>query len=207
MVLFRLNANTLTRPVIRAEGLVLRPPRNTDYAAWAMVRAQSRAFLTPWEPSWNEDELSRAAFRARVKRAGDEIAADLAYPLLIVRAQDDQLMGGITLGLVRRGVAQTCTLGYWIGEPFTRQGHMTRAVGMAMHYAFAELGLHRIEAACLPTNTASHRVLEKSGFTQEGFARQYLRINGHWSDHLLFARLASDAERLPPALPGAEPAD
>lgn len=192
MVLFRLTSDSLVRPVIRAEGLVLRPPRIGDYAAWAMVRAQSRAFLTPWEPSWNEDELSRAAFKLRVKRAAEEIRADLAYPLLVFSAGEEQLMGGVTLGLIRRGVAQMCTLGYWIGEPFARQGHMSKAVRLAVQFAIDDLGLRRIEAACLPTNIASQRLLEKTGFVREGYARQYLRINGLWADHLLYARLAND---------------
>lgn len=192
MVLFRLTSDSLVRPVIRAEGLVLRPPRNSDYAAWAMVRAQSRAFLTPWEPSWNEEELTRAAFRVRVKRATEEIRGDLAYPLFLFDAASEQLMGGITIGLIRRGVAQMFTLGYWIGEPFARQGHMSKAVNLAVRFAFDDLGLRRAEAACLPSNIASRRVLEKCGFEREGYARQYLRINGQWADHLLYARLAGD---------------
>jgi [ribosomal protein S5]-alanine N-acetyltransferase len=192
MVLFRLTSDSLVRPVIRAEGLVLRPPRINDYAAWAMVRARSRAFLTPWEPSWSEDELSRAAFKVRVKRASEEIRGDLAYPLLVFSAGEEQLMGAVTIGLIRRGVAQMCTLGYWIGEPFARQGHMSKAVRLAAQFAVDDLGLRRIEAACLPANLASQRLLEKTGFVQEGYARQYLRINGHWADHLLYARLAHD---------------
>jgi [ribosomal protein S5]-alanine N-acetyltransferase len=196
MVLFRLTSDSLVRPVIRAEGLVLRPPRIGDYAAWAMVRAQSRAFLTPWEPSWSEDELSRAAFKVRVKRATEEIRADLAYPLLVFSTGEEQLMGGVTLGLIRRGVAQMCTLGYWIGEPFTRQGHMSKAVRLAVQFAIDDLGLRRIEAACLPANIASQRLLEKTGFVREGYARQYLRINGQWADHLLYARLANEAVSL-----------
>jgi [ribosomal protein S5]-alanine N-acetyltransferase len=193
MVLFRLTSDSLVRPVIRAEGLVLRPPRIADYAAWAMVRAQSRVFLTPWEPSWSEDELSRAAFKVRVKRASEEIRGDLAYPLLVFSAGEEQLMGAVTIGLIRRGVAQMCTLGYWIGEPFARQGHMSKAVRLAVQFAIDDLGLRRVEAACLPANLASQRLLEKTGFVREGYARQYLRINGQWADHLLYARLASDS--------------
>lgn len=192
MVLFRLTSDLRSRPVIRGEGLLLRPPTNNDYASWAMVRAQSRGFLEPWEPLWDEDALSRAAFRARVKRANEEIRGDLAYPLLVLASGTEQVMGGLTLGLIRRGVAQACTMGYWIGEVFARQGHMSRAVELACRYAFDDLGLRRIEAACIPTNAASRRLLDKSGFTREGYARQYLRINGKWADHLLYARLASD---------------
>jgi ribosomal-protein-alanine N-acetyltransferase len=192
MALFRLTSETLVRPFIQGEGLVLRPPRNSDYAGWATVRAESRAFLTPWEPSWSEEELSRGAFRLRVKRAAEEIASDQAYPLLVFDADTGVVMGGVTIGLIRRGVAQACTLGYWIGEAYARRGIMSQAVRMVAAFAFEDLALRRIEAACLPTNIASQRLLLSCGFTQEGYARQYLRINGHWSDHILFARLAGD---------------
>ena len=58
-----------------------------------------------------------------------------------------------------------------------------------MPFAFGSLRLHRLEAACIPSNAASIRLLEKAGFVREGYAREYLCINGLWQDHLLFARL------------------
>src|SRR5450631_3735020 len=125
-----------------------------DFEAWADLRAQSRAFLTPWEPTWPSDDLTRAAFRRRVRRNHQEIANDEGYPFLIFR-DDDVLAGGLTLGQVKRGVVQTATLGYWIGLPYARQGLMSAAVRAAAVYAFATLHLHRIEASCLPHNVAS----------------------------------------------------
>jgi ribosomal-protein-alanine N-acetyltransferase len=195
MALFRFSTEPPTRPLIRTPNLILRAPQAGDYAAWSLLRTESRDFLTPWEPTWNEDDLTRNSFRLRVKRAAREIAADEAYSLFVVDARTEALLGGLTLGLVRRGVAQACTLGYWMGERHAGKGHMSEAVRGALRFAFQDLALHRVEAACLPSNEPSRRLLERVGFQHEGLARAYLRINGLWADHLLYAALASD--RLP----------
>ena len=103
MALFRFSTEPPTRPLIRTENLILRAPQASDYAAWSLLRIESRAFLTPWEPVWNEDDLTRNSFRLRVKRAAREIAADEAYSLFVLDARSEMLLGGLTLGLVRRG--------------------------------------------------------------------------------------------------------
>jgi ribosomal-protein-alanine N-acetyltransferase len=195
MALFRFATDPPSRPLIRTPNLILRAPAASDYAAWAVLRTESRAFLTPWEPVWNEDDLTRTSFRLRVKRAAREIASDEAYSLFILDGHSETLLGGLTLGLVRRGVAQACTLGYWMGARHAGKGHMSEAVRGALRFAFQDLALHRVEAACLPDNEPSRRLLERVGFQREGLARSYLRINGAWADHLLYAALASD--RLP----------
>ena len=178
---------------IRGNGVWLRPPQMTDYSAWAELRAMSRDHLMPWEPQWSRDELTRSAFRRRLRHYQREQREDLGYAMFILRAGDDALLGGLTLSNVRRGVSQSTSLGYWIGQPFARRGHMSAAVRAVVGFCFDELLLHRIEAACLPSNDGSIRVLENNGFTREGLARRYLRINGAWQDHLLFARLVDDA--------------
>ncbi len=192
MAFFRLSPIPDDTPAIRGAGLVLRTPRMEDFDAWARLREQSRDFLTPWEPLWPEDDLTRSSFRRRLRRYAEEIRSDTAYPYLIFRASDRALLGGITVGQIRRGVAQAGTLGYWMGAPFAGQGIMTRAVGLLLDAAFDDLRLRRVDAACVPTNTASVRVLERNGFTREGFARQYLCIAGRWEDHLLYAVLRGD---------------
>jgi len=181
------------QPVIDGEAVYLRYPRIGDYPAWSRLRAMSRAFLTPWEPVWAEDELSRGAFRRRLKRYHKETRLDSAYVFFVLRKSDHALLGGCTLSNVRRGVTQGCTLGYWIGEPHARQGHMTDALKVLIPFVFRTLGLHRIEAACLTANTASQSLLARAGFRQEGLARRYLLINGVWADHLLYALLADEA--------------
>lgn len=174
----------------------MRPPVAADYAAWARLRAQSRAFLKPWEPTWPSDDLSRRAYRARLRRYARDRRADALYPLFVFRRADDCLIGGITLSNVRRGVAQTATIGYWIGQPYANQGYMSDAVDAVVDHAFEELALHRLEAACLPTNEPSIRLLKRCGFIREGYARRYLKIDGAWADHLLFAILAGDRRAL-----------
>lgn len=178
-------------PAIHGEGVFLRTPQMGDFPAWAALREESRAFLTPWEPTWPIDDLTRPAFRRRIRRYIQDIRDDTAYPFFIFTA-DNAFAGGLTLSNVRRGVTQSCSLGYWVGAPYARRGLMTAAVAAVVPFVFEHLRLHRLEAACLPINAASIRLLEKSGFTREGFARRYLRINGVWQDHLLYAMLHDD---------------
>lgn len=179
-------------PILMQDGVELRVPEMADYENWAALRLESRAFLVPWEPAWPQDDLTRTAFRSRVKRYMRDIESDSAYPFFVFRAQDERFIGAITLSNVRRGVAQAGSVGYWTGSPYIRQGYMTAALSALMPFAYGHLHLHRVEAACLPVNLASIRLLTKCGFRQEGLARRYLKINGRWEDHLLFARLADD---------------
>ncbi len=172
--------------------ILLRPPRLADWREWADLRALSRDFLTPWEPVWPRDALTKAAFRQRLRRNVRDWRNDRAHAFFLFRRQDQALIGGITISGLHRGVTQSGGFGYWIGQPFARQGYMTEAVQCMLDLAFGRLNLHRVEAACLAHNESSRRLLIKSGFTQEGLARGYLCINGVWQDHLLFAILRTD---------------
>jgi len=171
---------------IEGEGVSLRPPRAGDYAEWRELRAISRTFLQPWEPTWPADDLSRAAFRRRLIAYARDRDVGVAYPFFVFRSSDGALTGGITLSNVRRGVAQMGSVGYWCGRPFARHGHTLAAVRALSEFAFRTLGLHRLEAACIPENAPSRALLAKAGFAEEGFARAYLKINGAWRDHVLF---------------------
>ena len=177
---------------VPGQGVRLRTPQMSDYAEWAELRERSRAFLTPWEPTWPKDDLTRTAFRRRLRRYAQDIRDDQAYPFFVFRAPDDALLGGLTLSNIRRGVAQSCALGYWMGAPYAGRGHMTAAVRAVLPFVFDTLCLHRLEAACLPHNLPSIRLLERVGFQREGLARRYLCINGVWQDHLLYALLRDD---------------
>ena len=196
MALFRLSKIAEPEPLLRGDGIYLRPAVSGDFAAWVRLRSESREFLTPWEPLWPDDDLTRAAFRRRLRRQSDEMSRDEAFSFLIFDAGSDTLLGGLTLGGIRRGVAQSGTLGYWMGAQHAGKGRMTRAVAAAVRFGFATLRLHRIEAACLPENAASQTLLERNGFQREGLARGYLRINGAWRDHLLYALVEPEATRL-----------
>jgi len=181
-------------PAIPGAGVMLRTPVASDYAEWATVREASRDFLVPWEPTWPTDDLTRSAFRRRLRRYAEDQRSDIAYAFLIFRSDDGALVGGLTLANIRRGVAQAGSIGYWIGHPYARKGYMTAAVKALIPFCYGTLRLHRLEAACIPTNVPSIRLLEKTGFQREGYARGYLCINGQWQDHLLYARLKGDPD-------------
>ena len=194
MAFFRTVSSNEILPAIAGAGVTLRVPQGGDFAEWAALRESSRAFLVPWEPTWPADDLTRGAFRRRLKRYAEDLRNDLAYAFLIFRSDDNALVGGLTLANIRRGVAQAGSIGYWTGAPFTRKGYMTAAMRALVPFCYGTLRLHRLEAACIPGNTASVRLLEKTGFQREGYARRYLCINGVWQDHLLYARLKDDPD-------------
>jgi ribosomal-protein-alanine N-acetyltransferase len=181
-------------PTIAGDGVTLRTPQMADHADWAALRETSRDFLTPWEPTWPADDLTRSSFRRRIRRYAEDLRSDQGYAFLIARNSDNALVGGLTLANIRRGVAQAGSLGYWMGLPYVRQGYMTAAVRTIIPFAFDTLRLHRLEAACIPTNIGSIRLLENTGFVREGYAREYLCINGTWQDHLLYARMKDGAK-------------
>ncbi|MBV2361674.1 GNAT family N-acetyltransferase [Thalassococcus sp. CAU 1522] len=177
---------------LETERLTLRPPQHADYTPWSTLRRESAGFLTPWEPTWASDHLSRRAFTNRVYWASRAITSGTALPLFLFRRDDARLVGAVTLDNIRRGPAQAGTLGYWVGAPFARQGLMSEALSAVVHHAFQKLDLSRLEAACLPENLASRGLLERNGFKYEGVAQSYLQIDGRWRTHVLYAALRSD---------------
>lgn len=177
---------------LTGEGVMLRPPYPSDYAAWRDLRAASKAFLQPWEPVWPADDLTRTGYRRRMAAYQRDLDLGMGYAFFVFRAGDGALVGGATLSNVRRGIAQTASLGYWAGQPFARQGYISSAVRAVLGFSRDSLGLHRVEAACLPTNAASAGLLLKAGFVEEGYARAYLKINGEWRDHRLFGQILGE---------------
>lgn len=177
---------------IHGQGVELRIPQADDFNSWVELRSSSREFLAPWEPAWPADDLTKHAYRRRLRRYAKDAREDKAYPFFIFESASGELVGGITLANVRRGVAQSGSLGYWIGARFARQGYMNRSVAALLPYLFHGLRLHRVEAACMPSNIPSIRILENNGFIKEGYARKYLCIDGKWQDHVTYALLADD---------------
>lgn len=188
--MFALAAYRRPEPVLAGPRILLRLPVKGDYGAWAKIRRESRAFLEPWEPRWTSDELERGAWRERLRRYRHEFNTGSSVPFLIFETATGGLVGGLTLSNIRYGVAQTASIGYWIGEAHAGKGLMTEALRLATDHAFGTLRLHRLEAACIPENQRSVRVLEKAGFRREGLLHSYLKINGIWQDHYLYALLA-----------------
>ena len=185
----------IPKTILRGENIYLRPPRRSDQGQWVDLRRVSKDFLQPWEPTWPSDGAEKTAFRRRLRRFREDWHDGTSYPFFMFSRETDELLGGITLSNLRRGVTQAGTIGYWMGYPYARRGHMSEAVGLILYYACDDLLLHRFEAACLVHNEPSSRLLLKLGFTEEGVARQYLQINGRWQDHRTFGILSADRRR------------
>jgi [ribosomal protein S5]-alanine N-acetyltransferase len=177
---------------VETERMTLRLPDHADWRQWSELRDASTAFLAQWEPVWANDHLTRRAFTNRVYWAQRAEAQGTALPMLLIRREDNRLLGALTLDNIRRGPSQAGTLGYWIGQPFARQGYMREAIKGLTHHAFTNMDLSRLEAACLPENAPSRGVLEKCGFKYEGVAQSYLQISGRWRNHVLYANLRGD---------------
>ena len=188
----RLFGNNSTSTRLITDRLILRLPETGDYRQWSSLRETSRAFLEPWEPTWAVDHLTRKAFSDRVRWSRQSAEDGRAMPFLLFEQDGKTLVGGITLDQIRFGPSQTGNIGYWVGEKFARRGYMKEAIEAVVHHAFVELDLSRIEAACLPTNNPSRRLLEKTGFKYEGVAQSYLQIHGRWQNHVLYANLRRD---------------
>jgi ribosomal-protein-alanine N-acetyltransferase len=178
--------------MIRGDRVMLRTPALPDFPQWARLRDESRAFLAPWEPIWPADDLTKLAYRRRLRRYLREIRNGTGYPFFVFSPDGDTLLGGLTLAQIQRGVTQSAVLGYWMGARYAGKGLMTAAVRAVIGFAFDTIHLNRLEAACLPRNAASIRLLEKVGFTREGYARKYLCIDGRWQDHVLYGLVRDD---------------
>ncbi|HMN86493.1 MAG TPA: GNAT family protein [Bauldia sp.] len=192
MAFLRSISTVTTNPTIRAERVLLRAPTISDFPQWARVREDSRSFLAPWEPIWPADDLTKLAFRRRIRRYQREIRNGTGYPFFVFSPDGETLLGGLTLSQVQRGVTQSAILGYWMSASHAGKGLMGAAVRAVTGFAFDTLHLNRLEAACLPHNEASIRLLEKVGFQREGYARKYLCIDGRWQDHLLYGLIRDD---------------
>lgn len=190
--MFGLLANRMPSTRIDGSHVYIRPPRRGDERQWVRLRHASRDFLIPWEPSWPSDAATPAAYRRRYRRFCEDWRARTGFAFFVFEQGSDRLLGGITLSNVRRGVSQSGSIGYWMGEPHAGKGHMSEAVALVLYFSFETLGLNRVEAACLLHNEASRRLLRKLGFKEEGIARRYLCINGKWQDHMTHAILHGD---------------
>src|SRR4029450_2232021 len=125
MALFRLPSSGPTALMRAGLGVLLRAPQMSDFPQWSHLRESSRAYLTPWEPIWPSDDLTRSGFRRRLRRYAEAIAAGRSYPFIIFRETDGAMIGGVTLANVRRGIVQAGTIGYWMGEAHGHRGYMT----------------------------------------------------------------------------------
>lgn len=177
---------------MRADGsqVYVRPLEQTDAEALLELRLRNADFLRPWEPQgWVE--LSLEAQQAQIAYMVESADLDRSYHFGIFRL-DNALVGTITLSNVARGAWQNATLGYFVDEAHNGKGFATEAITLTVGLAFSELGLHRVQAGVMPRNPASIRALEKAGFRREGVSLHYLKINGVWEDHVMFALTQED---------------
>lgn len=192
MLSFDLGKSSARPPVLECGPLRLSCAELSDHHAWRALRTASRAHLTRWEPDWTERDETIDAFRVRLRSYERQHRTRAGLSLFARLTGAAKLVGGVTLSDIRFHASHSATIGYWIGAPYLRRGYGLAMVERVVSYAFEELRLNRVEAACQPGNSASRALLAKAGFREEGLARDYLFINGAWRDHLLFARTARD---------------
>ena len=178
---------------IRTDGALvyIRLLRVDDAAALLELRLRNLEFLRPWEPRRAGGPPTIESQRAQLRHAEAASDDDTAYHFGVF-TPDDRMVGTITLSNVARGAWQNATVGYFIDEAENGKGYATEAIRLAARTAFGELGLHRVQAGVMPRNPGSMRALEKAGFRHEGLSPRYLRINGVWEDHVMFALTQED---------------
>ena len=184
----------LSRKRLSGQRIHLRPPKRRDALKWQKLRLASKDFLIPWEPSWDNFSCSRRAYMRFLKNSNYLANMDRAYSFLIFNNIDKDLLGGINVGNVRRGVSQSASIGYWIGKKYSRKGYMYEALKILLPSLFIDLRLNRVEATILEENIASKNLLTKIGFKKEGTLRNYLKINGSWRDHIIYGLLQNDCK-------------
>jgi ribosomal-protein-alanine N-acetyltransferase len=180
---------------IATERLVLRPAAATDVSELRRVLRANAAHLQPWTvaSAANEDAVSLASVARAIARYNREWKRGQSFVLLLCpRGDEGHIVGRVTLGGILRGAFQNAHLGYWIDAKHQRRGLMTEAVCAATTFALGPARLHRVQAAAMPRNCASQRVLEKAGYRREGLASRYLHIAGVWEDHVIFSITAEE---------------
>ena len=193
-----LNAYSLKKNLFQITGqkVILRPPQYSDWKAWADERKKNKLYLQPWEPLWSINELERSSFVKRVRMFERLSHNDQAYSFLIFTSDNEDFIGEVNISNVQRGIIQSCTIGYWIAKDCEGKGMMSESLELVKEFIFNELKLHRIEAACLPHNMPSLKVLLKNGFIKEGTARKLLKINDKWQDHTVLSFILDDFKKL-----------
>ena len=170
--------------------VLLRPLRADDWELWRDVRVRSRVWLEAWEPQPErgaaDPVTDREAFRARCGAWDRQRHFDAAYGFGLFLL-DGRFAGEVSLGSVARGPFQSAFVGYWIDEALAGRGYVPEGVVLLLRYAFEVLHLHRLEAAIVPRNAASRRVVEKLGLRDEGTSIRFLQIQGVYEDHIRYA--------------------
>ncbi|MCM3749484.1 GNAT family N-acetyltransferase [Paenibacillus pasadenensis] len=174
--------------------IYIRPLEPHDAERLLELKRRNREFFQPFEPIRDETHFTIDGQRAEIANGAVSAKNDQAYAFGIFLAETDEIIGRIALTGITRGPAQHANVGYFIDQAHNGKGYATKAVELAVQAAFDELGLHCVQAGVMPRNARSARVLTKAGFRHEGLAKRYIKINGAWEDHDLFAITVEDLD-------------
>lgn len=183
---------TLPDMMLTGEKVFLRPPKEEDWQEWHDVRGRNQMRLKPFEPTWPPNALSKDFFERRLRKQIADWHRDHAQFFLMFKASDASLIGGININSITRGVAQFANLGYWIDGEHEGKGYMSEGMRLIKSHCFTALDLHRINAYCILENKRSQKLLMACGFEIEGKAKNYLKIDNKWQDHVLFGTCIED---------------
>jgi [ribosomal protein S5]-alanine N-acetyltransferase len=166
--------------------LLIRLAEANDVLALLRYYHENVAHLAPTSPALPPDFLTEAFWLRQVERNQDDFAQGRAVKLFLFDMSElTAVVGQISLNNIVRRAAYYCDLGYSLAENRQGQGLMREALVRVLRYAFDDVGLHRVKAAYLPSNERSGRLLRGLGFVVEGYARDYLLIQGRWQDQIL----------------------
>jgi ribosomal-protein-alanine N-acetyltransferase len=173
-------------PKLESKRIILRLACLDDVPAIIRYYTENKIHLAPFEPLRFSGFYTESYWYEQVKQALYEFRSDRSLQLfLFTKENENALIGSVNFRNFIRGVFQSCTLGYSLAEASQGKGYMTEALEVAISYVFAQLNTHRIMASYLPHNQRSGRLLKRLGFVVEGYARDYLLIDGQWQDHIL----------------------
>jgi [ribosomal protein S5]-alanine N-acetyltransferase len=172
---------------MQAERIFIKPLELKDIKPLLDLRIKNKNYLKPFEPILPAHYFTMAGQEDVVKRAMGNWENDLGYSFGICLPNDGQIIGVVNLSNIVRGAWQNCNIGYFIDKDSQGKSFTTQAVTLVLQFAFEEANLHRVEAAIMPRNVGSIRVVEKTGFNFIGLSKNHLKINGHWEDHCIYA--------------------
>lgn len=187
--------------------LVLRPPRTNDVGELRRLLRHNHAHLKPWNPAPRpgEDPTSITEVSNTVLRQRREWKHGRGFVfMLALRSDPARFIGKVALNGIMRGAMHGAYLGYWMDVDHQGDGLCTESIRAVLDFAFGDAELHRVQAAIMPRNVKSLRVIEKLAFRREGYAERYLQIGGKWEDHILFARTREEHAPSKSALGGRE---
>jgi [ribosomal protein S5]-alanine N-acetyltransferase len=175
----------IERPIIESERLILRLLEPEDCSSAIAYHRNNKEHLMPFGPKWPPDFFNEEFWTKQVEINKQEYRADKSARFFLFEKSSPDVIGTVSFGGILRGAAQFSYLGYGLAKDKEKRGYMTEILKEAIKFAFNDLKLHRVMANYIPTNEASGKILKRLGFTVEGYASDYLYLNGKWQDHIL----------------------